>query len=308
MSFGENSFKKSFKLLQYFDVSNNPIKNLLFLQSFSCFNIKILKISFTLIESIKENSFQNCTRLIELQMNFCKILSIQKNSFKDLESMKIFEFIETEIPIISRENVKYLRNLRNAIGDNFYLCCLLKEEYGDKVKCKPLTSSFESCKKLINLKLTSMICWFYGLIGFILNIVTISYIFIKYKKRSRNYRLLLSLGDLFMAVYLLIISAANEYIGDNYIIYSKIWKESYLCQMLGTIITVSKFSTVLSMLLMAFERYIAVKDPLKVNLLSTKSNLMILVSIILITFLSLVKYSLSEVYIIFSFLKLFTEI
>lgn len=254
-------FQNFFKILQYLDLSFNPIGNSNFLNMNSYKSLLILNISYTYINRLTNNDFKYCKNLIELKIIGCKLKFIEKYSIKGLISLEKLIFYDTNLPI-EAFHVKSLIKLEFVIGNQFFLCCQLKEYLNRSVNCKPSRSLYESCNRFIGSKFIQLFCWFFGFIGVILNTFSLFYSSIRILK-SKYFRVLLSIGDVFTSCFLLLLAIIDEFYSNSYLIENKRIKNSFVCQLLGTIMNFSILLSIISMLLITIERYIAIIDPFK---------------------------------------------
>lgn len=290
---------KSFKLkkLQYLDLSFNPIINISIINNFSCFNLKFLNLSFTKIQIINSMSLKDCLFLLVFKINNSPIKFIIENSFKNLTLLQIFDYREIKFEKFSWKDAENLKNIKKAIGHNFYFCCLLKKFRKNSVSCNPTKSTFEACNKLIDSNITRTLCWCYAIFGIFLNVSSF-YIFLSSKNFSKFFRLLLTFSDLLTIVYFLCLIIANEYYQHNYLYEKLKWKNSIFCQFLGSILTFATELSVLSTLLIAMEALFAIKFYYKQNFFSKISHKISVAVVICVSVQIFLQYLYNSVNII----------
>lgn len=288
----EDTMIGKLKMLQFLDLSFNPISNFSIIEKLTCFQLKILNLSNTKIEKIIENNLKNCSKLIHLKINNCPIYSIKENSFKNLKLLKIIEFIKISFVKFSVKDAKNLKNIEIAKGYNFFFCCLLKNFRGKSVECSPVESVIETCSNLIDSIFTKFICWAYGILGIILNFCSF-YFFLNAKLSSKYYRLTLTFADFLTATYLLSLVIINEFYGDSYLYEKLNWKNSVLCQFLGSKLTFSALLSSSSTLLIAIETFISIRYSLKNNIF-LKYSLIFSISTVLIILLMVLSQFLHQ--------------
>ncbi len=71
----------------------------------------------------------------------------------------------------------------------------------------------------------------------------------------------LSISDLFMGVYMLLIACVDFFYGDDYFIYSDQWKESVLCKIANFFVVLSVETSFAIISLMAVDRYLCLVYP-----------------------------------------------
>lgn len=257
--------------LQYLDVSHNLMTNFSFLKNTSCHQLLIMNVSFTKINRILKDDFENCTNLIILKINNCPINFIQKYSFFYFESLEIIEFEKVSFSLLSIEDAYYLKSLKIAIGNSFYFCCLLKNLKSGNVTCSPTESIVESCTKLIALDSSRIVGWLFGIFGILFNSIAF-YLLYTTDIKSKNYRFLLTLSDFMTSIYFIILSLINEIFKTDFLLKRLAWRKSILCQSLGSILTISTLLSVNSTLLITLESLLAIIQPLKENFFSKYSK------------------------------------
>jgi len=96
---------------------------------------------------------------------------------------------------------------------------------------------------------------------------------------------LISIGDLLMGIYLILVGAANIYYGDNYCYQQFRWLSSSMCAILGSLSTVASQLSLLAMTTLSIFRVSSVDQLIQPSASSRKSRIIILTSF-LVTVLS----------------------
>lgn len=252
------TFPTEVKLLQYLDVSYNPIETLTFLKLYKPIKLKILNISHTKIKFFQ--------------------------TFRSLYKLEILEFSFKNFPL---ESVKHFDKLRIVKGTNFYLCCLIWKLHGSDKYCEPSKLIFQSCSNIIKLRSINILVWISGSLGILFNTISLLYTGF-FVKKSKIYHFSLSAGDFLMSTYLICLAFVNN-------IYDTIeerafWKTGFLCQIMGTIKTYSILLSMTSMVVITFERYQVITKPFKKSILTKYESKICLAFVLILIIISCIPF------------------
>ena len=122
--------------------------------------------------------------------------------------------------------------------------------------------------------------WILG-IGAILGNVGAICLRVKQMTRRLTVQLLLivnlSISDLLMGIYLLILKFVDTYYTDYFPSHSDTWRNSILCQVAGTFSVLSSQASVFFITLISIDRYLGIKFPFSGKHLSSKSTKFVIV-------------------------------
>lgn len=244
----------NFKILQYLDLSFNPIEKIYFTNSLK--QLLFMDLSFTSLHLFKYDIFKNLNKLKIFKFIGCKIIFIEQISFKNLKNLEQFYINSTELPIKAGITfLKYQKNLQILVSDYFPLCCYFLSISHKYKKCTPSKTTFSSCSELLSNNIVRYIFWIIGSLGFIGNTMSISFRCLKFRRSSHLFYLLLSISDLLTSSYLLSICIVDKYYSGKF--YKKMteWYSSTLCKCIGCIINFSLLYSMFNLLFISWERY-----------------------------------------------------
>ena len=125
--------------------------------------------------------------------------------------------------------------------------------------------SLNSCNNLIREPVLQGLSWAMGFTAAFGNAVVIAYRTVcdhnKLNKGFGLYVFNLSLSDLLMGIYLLIISGADVIYKNNYVKYDEAWRNGHICTFAGFLATLSSETSAIFTFLIAVERFTAIKFP-----------------------------------------------
>jgi len=171
-----------------------------------------------------------------------------------------------------------------SVCDGNYNCQDLSDECG------------QSCSKNKNLMesqlLLLIVCLIMGIVALVLNfynLVEIAYSAKKIEKlgvmMNKVMIILISIGDLLMGIYLICVGAANLYYGSKYCSVKFQWLSSSFCAILGSLSTVGSQLSLFAMATLSVFRVSSVGKLIQPSASSTKSRMIIIISV-LVTVLS----------------------
>lgn len=248
-------------VLQILDLSYNPLE---ILPNFA--NLPILSklyLSFTKISALKYKSFHILKKLKYFELIGCDIKSIDSNIFNE-NYIEYFNLSSTKLPKNQLKNlIKNLLNIKMFKSQYFRACCFLTISAKSMKNCYPMYSVLSTCDQLLASLWLTLTIWFVGLIGLILNILSIKFHLKSERKICNLFYILMSISDGLTNVYLLIIASVNSYYRGNFFENEELWISSYLCKFTGSLMNFSIIFSTKCLLLISFQKYLAIKYPFK---------------------------------------------
>lgn len=301
----KNSFYYSI-ILEYLDLSKNPLKNIDFLENFPKNSFLLyLDISNTNFKTIKFEYFQNFKKLKILKIMNCKLNSIEifKRNFKNLIELNLNN---TEFPPeFQTVFVKSLNKIKIIFNKNYNLCCLAWFYFTKNVECQPSKSEFQTCSSLLGSSLSKLFFWLYGIFGFLANLFSLFFI-LQLNNKNQYFNILLIIGDLLSSVYILSIASADIYFKQDYLHFESKWRTGNTCKILGSLFSLSMLISGVSLLVITCQKYFAVKYPMKQFFPITYFRPFIIIFLLTAIFLSTLPNFLYKVTSFFFLIKYFT--
>ena len=214
------------------------------------------------IERLAEYAFNNLD-LDKLEISQSTIWKIDGFAFGRLKARYVF--LNSSRVLGFDEGIFNGMEVSDAIvTDEYKFCCILPTLIPDK-RCYPYKDEFSSCSDLMdNVALRSLI-WVIGTFALIGNGATFIYRVTKGRSKLKiGYGVFvtnLAVSDFAMGVYLVIIACADAYYRGAYIFEANAWRQSSLCQLAGTLASLSNESAALFTILITFDRILVIKFP-----------------------------------------------
>ncbi|PAA85960.1 hypothetical protein BOX15_Mlig009194g3 [Macrostomum lignano] len=147
-----------------------------------------------------------------------------------------------------------LSRLDNLYTDSFKFCCLAD---GIAVNCTPPADGFSSCDDLLGDLAQQVMVWIFGCLALFGNLFVIAWRVVKkLLKKTTDFLILnLSLADLLMGVYLLIIAGTDTSYRHIYIAHDDQWRASSLCTVCAILATISSEVSVTILAFLSYDRY-----------------------------------------------------
>lgn len=175
--------KQKCRLLQNLTLSNCNINSFNFLiriRAENLLNIKIYDLNITYIEAIQ---FRNLKKLIYLELKNLHIKEIEKNSFYNMRNLTLINLNKMYFSLQDIScSLKHLEKIKIFFGEQFQLCCIIHEYFGENVICKPKKSLFLTCNNILPTILMKFAFWFVGIFGILANFIS----FFNYIKNGRK--------------------------------------------------------------------------------------------------------------------------
>lgn len=276
----EFPLKTPLKILQYLNISNNPLGSLYFLKSIQVFYLLVLDISYTSIEIIEFSNFKNLVQLRELIILNVPLKIIEKGAFSHVFSLKFLILKKTKLKFKGYYYVyKYLSDIQTIEADDFRFCCLFWRFIRRNIICSPNVGYFFTCDNLISSMLKRMFYWLLGLASFFGNISAFFLAF-HLKRLKGTYQLTLIMSDFLVSMYLLSIAITDVFYGNDYLQNDYVWRSSILCHLLESMMIFSLLLSNISMCLITIERYLIVANPMKKSFVTLKQNYFVFIAVI----------------------------
>ena len=221
-----------------------------------------LDLSGLVLKRIAEETFMGMTNLENLNISYNKINTMENNAFKHLQKLRVLDIQQNEITSFGKDSFADLNSLSSLYTDSFMFCCI-KPSSLELSNCHPHSDEFSSCSDLMRNEVLRVFIWFIGIFAFFGNILSLVFRFLSERETFKcGYGILvtnLSVADMLMGVYLLIISIADVTYRGRYIWNDITWRNSAYCSFAGGLAIASIESSVLILTLITFDRFKSIK-------------------------------------------------
>ena len=202
-------------------------------------SLQILKLANNHLTTLESDLFQTCKVLENLDLRGNDLKWIDKNAFRGIH------------------------NTTKALVDDYGTCCFVTSAECYAVNPKPV---YLTCERLLSSEVLKISMWVLGFGALFGNILIIMHWFSRWRRNiiKYNHFLLmtnLSLSDLLMGIYLLILTSVDAYFTDYFPSFAEKWRQSGLCKVAGTLSVLSSQGSVFFITLISFDRYVSMKYP-----------------------------------------------
>ena len=225
--------------------------------------LESLDLSFTAISWLAPDIFDDLSSLKTLSLKGSSLVSVK---FRLPETTEFFNIELTNITDIGKEVFSKVRNMEEVRSSTYKLCC--PRVLGQNIPthlCHFTGRAISSCSELIKETPLIFLVWLNGLATCVGNALTLVYRFTWEKELLRKpYGLVvtnLSISDLLMGVYLMIIAVADRLFYGEYVLHDFTWRNSPVCQTAGVLVKMTSLTSLLFISLITVDPYLAVRYP-----------------------------------------------
>ena len=279
-------------------LSDNPLAHLhpdTFQNLTSLYWLSLSNVSLTFLP---ENIFQTLRALRHLDLSVNNLQELKFHPFERCTFLEILNLTQNPLQWISKDSFIGLRVSALVLVDNPASCCFVtKVNY-----CifKSSKSPFLTCRRMLPYEVLRVGIWVVSVFAIVNNVVGILTRCRQRKQVNKVQFLLitnLSMSDLLMGVYLIILLSVDLYYTDYFPSHSDSWRNSTLCDIAGSLSVLSSEASVFFITLISIDRFLRVKFPFGKYWLSKKSATVVLSILWLLAFgISITSFILSGIY------------
>ncbi|KAH9513818.1 hypothetical protein Btru_031472 [Bulinus truncatus] len=228
--------------------------------------LEIVDVSYTKIQSMPKNVFQNLTDLKHVNLSYTKVSSFDEFGISRNFKLKSLDIRGIEIKEIHRNYFHGLSISDLLLASDYRLCCeVILGKNIPVEKCQAPSDAISTCQHLVGDTLKRVIIWFVGFITIFGNGFVLFFRITRNSKgKAKSYILFvigLAVSDFIMGVYLIIIASADIYFRNDYVLKESSWRYGALCHFAGFLSTVSSETSTFFICWITCDRYIIVKYP-----------------------------------------------
>ncbi|CAL1534132.1 unnamed protein product [Lymnaea stagnalis] len=223
-------------------------------------HLTMLNLSKNKIRSLGDGVFSDLTRLMTINLDHNLISYIDKNAFKGIFNIQTIDLRVNKLPLVENETFYHLNRLSYIYFDKFYLCLNASQA----TTCLPLGDGISSKDNLLESIILRISVWVVALFSCGGNLLVLfGRFFMREDNRIHSFFIKnLSLADLLMGMYLLIIAVHDVKYRGQYILHDEKWRNSWECDVSGMLSTLSTEMSVLTLSVITLDRYISIMYPL----------------------------------------------
>ncbi|CAH1802584.1 unnamed protein product [Owenia fusiformis] len=217
------------------------------------------------IPRLQPAMFEGLDALTDLSIWNCHILIIGPHVFTQLRNIESIFISQKTLPKYPVSLFQGLEKLTRVSGDHEEFCCIVPTTVKD---CYPQLDHLSSCGDLVKNNILRVSLWTFGICILLGNSAVILY---RYREAGTQYNYInrilimnLSLSDMIIGVYIIIIAAMDMKYRDTYFQNLGIWTKSSLCMASGFIASLSSEMSVYILVVMTLDRFLKIVFPFKV--------------------------------------------
>jgi hypothetical protein len=230
------------------------------------------------IQNIVGHSFNGTPSLKFLNLQGNVITNVETDAFLDLPNLTLLNIENNpNLEVISSDVFQpvFISSLRT---DRFAFCCAANQDGIHARECSPRPDEFSSCSDLLANGALQIAIWVLAFLGLLGNLFVLVWRLMHRKEGGVENAMVvsLSLADLLMGIYLIIVASADVHYRGVYVIYAERWKSSVVCTLAGFMSFVSSEMSVFMLVLITTDRVIAIVFAFKIEKLTIRKVLVIL--------------------------------
>ena len=270
--------------------------------------LEILVIQYNQLEILDRFLFQDLKNLSMLFLGHNYIKHLDRDIFKDTINLRFIDLSSNkliEIPNIQRLIYLFHLNIRSNTFASIFDNAFSKLSEGSKVfasqhevcecympkyvNCSAADkrSPYLTCDRLLSNTVLVVVMWLIGLNAIGGNI----FVFHWQKRHTRPNKVFtlllcnLAASDFLMGIYMVIITSADLYFGDNFPMQSEVWRSGITCRIAGALSIISSEASVFFVMIISIDRYISIRFPFSTKKMGKRATLVIAVFTWIIAFL-----------------------
>ena len=277
-------------------LSDNPLASLHPDTFKSLSKLDVLRLSNISLTFLPEDIFKNLHQLryVELSKNNLNKLGFQL--FQKCSFLETVDLTQNPLQWIKIDDFSGLNLTTQILVDNYASCCFVSSSI---CHSKSPRSRFLTCRRLLPYNVLRVLIWVVSIFAIVNNVIG-GVVKCKQRKHINKIQFLLitnlSISDLLMGVYLIILLSADLYYTEYFPSHSDSWRSSILCKIAGSLSVLSSEASVFFITLISIDRFLRVKFPYGRHQLNHKSAAVVLSLLWLLAFsISITSFVLSGI-------------
>ena len=267
----EISLNQSLQELTFLDLSNNNLVKFTLPLTVKLSKLKYLSLSNNKLRVLEYTMFKHMLllRYLDISSNHIKTINSVRFGNYSVPPIVLIDLRQNKLFVLKPETFSEFYNA-TVLVDNEATCCFITT-----VNCNATIprSQFLTCGRLLPNMLQRVNMWILGLFALLSNLGVLFYRYHNKGKENKVQLLLisnLSISDMIMGVYMIIISSADLYYKRTFP--SELWRLSFACKFAGTLSVLSSEASVFFVTLISVDRLIGIRYPFSTHRIDTKTS------------------------------------
>ena len=265
-------------LLKVLYLSNNRLAEFAPDMFVDLVNVFYFAVEFNLLRRLPASTFNRFQSL--------QIAKLQNNTLRELgndvfENCKVLESVDlrgNDLKFVEKNAFRGVPKDTKILVDDYGTCCFVNSAECFATNPRPV---YLTCQRLLSNQGLRIAMWILGFGALFGNIHILNHWVSQWRKNSLKYvqfllMFNLSLSDLLMGIYLLILTSVDTYYADYFPSFAESWRQSLLCKFAGTLSVLSSQASVFFITLISLDRFVSIKYPFSQFRMGKKSTKLIL--------------------------------
>ncbi|KAK7108449.1 hypothetical protein V1264_016187 [Littorina saxatilis] len=226
-------------------------------------SLNTLDMSNNLIRKVPALTFTGLRNLTHLDLHQNEIVWIEERAFSPLQRLVSLNVKQNNFRGVDQDTFDVMPRLKHIYFDTFYMCA-----YATHVSdCQPQGDGISSRYNLLESTILRAAVWAVAILACFGNItVFMGRTIVKDDNPVHSFLIKnLSLADLLMGIYLIVLATHDLRYRGSYLSKDKEWRDSWGCDVIGSLATISNEGSVLTLTMITLDRYICILYPLKMR-------------------------------------------
>ena len=224
--------------------------------------IPTLMLNNLAIDYIEPGAFEGLYSIRQLDLSENYLERLPEKIFKELEKITYLNVSHNPNLVMTRSILDDLLALQFLQSDHFKYCCFVGDRLPEE-SCLPKRDELSSCEDLMRRDILKAFLWILGLMALVCNAFVL---FWRGREKTNVYGvsvLNLAAADFIMGVYMVTLAVVDAYYRGVYIEYADEWRQSWGCQLLGVLNTISSEASVFMLCVISADRFYNIVFPFK---------------------------------------------
>ena len=225
--------------------------------------VVFISLNINLIQKLPSQLFKSGVSLQVLNLANNHLTTFESDIFQTSNALKNLDLRGNDLKWIDKNAFKGIHNITKVLVDDYSTCCFVKSAQCYATNPKPV---YLTCERLLSNQGLRISMWVLGFGALFGNLLIIMHWVSRWRRNSlKDDQFLLmvnlSLSDLLMGFYLLILTSVDAYYADYFPSFAEKWRQSILCKVAGSLSVFSSQGSVFFITLISMDRFISVKYP-----------------------------------------------
>ena len=262
---------QSMHFLLFLRLNNNNLAEFTLSSTVKLNRLKVLLLSNNKLRVLSYTMLQQMLtlRFLDVSSNHISMINSKILVNNSIPQIEMIDLRQNNLYLVSPESFSEFYNVTVKV-DNEATCCFIATAHCSGTIPR---SQFLTCGRLLPNQIQRANMWVLGLFAILSNLGVLFYRYHTKEKENKVQLLLisnLSISDMIMGIYMIIITSADLYYKRMFP--SELWRVSFACKFAGTLSMLSSEASVFFVTLISVDRFIGIKYPFSTYRFGTKTS------------------------------------